>query len=98
MTQTITQTVTQTVTVPTQPPPPPGTTFGDGVHRANVDIVPATYRAQGGSSCYWARLSGFSGALADIIANSYGQTTPVVTISASDAGFESTRCGTWTRV
>jgi hypothetical protein len=94
------QTVTQTVTVTTTPPPPPGpkTSFGDGTYRVAIDIVAGTYRAPGGDSCYWARLEGFSGTLDDIIANGFGQTLPIVTISASDAGFETSRCGPWVQV
>ena len=91
-----------TVTVTTQaapPPPPPGpaTTFGDGTFRVNVDIQPGTYQGPGGDTCYWARLSGFGGTLDEIIANNFGP-TGVVTISPSDAGFQSDRCGTWHKV
>jgi hypothetical protein len=42
-------------------------------------------------------VSGFSGQLRDIIANDFGTTTPVVTISASDVGFTSNTCGAWTK-
>jgi hypothetical protein len=78
--------------------PGPRRTFGDGIYRVGKDIDPGTYRASGGSNCYWARLSGFSGNLGQIIANGIGSPHPLVTISASDVGFESQRCGTWTRV
>ena len=82
---------------PTEVPAGPATTFGDGVHVVGVDIAPGTYRGSPSGSCYWARLSGFSGELDDIIANDNSE-APIVTISASDVGFESSRCGTWTRI
>jgi hypothetical protein len=44
--------------------------------------------------CYWARLSGFTGELDDIIAN--GNNGPeIVAIDPSDAGFETRGCGDW---
>lgn len=73
------------------------TSFGDGTYIVGSDIAPGTYRAPGGDSCYWARLSGFDGTIDDILANNDGQTRPTVTISASDAGFETSGCGTWTQ-
>lgn len=75
----------------------PKTSFGTGTHRVGSDIAPGTYTAPGGSSCYWARLSGFGGSVGDIIANSIGAGSQVATIAASDAGFETRNCGTWTR-
>jgi hypothetical protein len=43
-------------------------------------------------------LSGFTGGLENIIANGNADAPTVVTIAPTDAGFESQRCGTWTRV
>jgi len=84
------------------PMPTPMTEFGEGVYRVGVDILAGTYRKVGNDSCYWARLSGFSGELADVIANDIAndnvQGPGIVTIQPSDNGFESTRCGIWTRV
>jgi len=74
----------------------PKTSFGSGTHRVGTDIAPGTYRATGGSTCYWARLSGFGGSVGDVIANNLGGGSQVVAIAASDAGFESRNCGTWT--
>ncbi len=94
-TVTLTSTVSQTVTAP---PPPPATAFGDGTFRVGSQIQPGTYQAVSpGSSCYWARLSGFDGLLGSIIANSFGSQT-IVTIQPSDAGFLSERCGAWTKI
>ena len=73
--------------------------FGSGTLTVGdaADIAPGTWSAPGGDSCYWERLSGFSGTFDDLIANDFGSTGPIVTISASDAGFDSTSCGTWTK-
>jgi len=63
-----------------------------------VDIAPGIWRSAGGDGCYWERLSGFSGSLVDIEANDFTTGGPVVVqIAASDKGFSSNRCGTWTR-
>ncbi|PRQ11630.1 hypothetical protein C1Y63_05485 [Corynebacterium sp. 13CS0277] len=71
-------------------------TFGAGTHRVGDDIAPGTYRAaHAGESCYWERLSGFTGAFEDIIANDNAQGTAIVTILPSDHGFTSRGCGTW---
>lgn len=71
--------------------------FGDGTYIVGVDIAPGTWRAQPTSSCYWARLAGFSGDLADVLANDNTSGSTIVTIAPTDKGFASTRCGTWTR-
>ena len=64
----------------------------------NVDIAPGIWRSAGGDGCYWERLTGFSGDLSDIEANDFTTGGPVVVqIAASDKGFSSSRCGTWTR-
>ncbi|WP_350258223.1 hypothetical protein [Scrofimicrobium sp. R131] len=74
-------------------------TFGSGTMVVGVDIQPGTYRSDAsGSSCYWARLSGLSGTFDDIIANGLPDGQAVVTIDPSDKAFDSTRCGTWTRI
>jgi hypothetical protein len=62
------------------------------------DIQPGTYRTRTGSpGCYYARLRGFSGSVDDILANDNTDSPAVVTIKASDKGFESQNCGTWTK-
>ena len=70
--------------------------FGDGIHRVGTDIAPGTYRAPGGDTCYWARLSGLSGEIGDVIANGRFSPNPIVAIASSDIGFETSGCGTWT--
>jgi hypothetical protein len=86
-------------TPPPPPPPDPRNSFGEGVHVVGEDVIAGvTYRTRtAADGCYWARLRGFSGDLDDIIANDIGDGVAVVTIGASDVGFESNRCGTWTR-
>jgi hypothetical protein len=97
VTRTFVSTATSTVTV-TSPPPPPAVSFGDGDFRVGVDIQPGTYQASGGSDCYWARLSGFSGSLDDIIENGIGVPHPIVTIEPSDVGFQSDMCVGWAKI
>jgi hypothetical protein len=75
-------------------PPLPRTTFGDGPFAVGEHIAPGTYTATTGETCYWERLSGFAGALEEIIDNNDpGEVT--VTIEPSDVGFLSLDCGPW---
>lgn len=78
--------------------PVPKTSFSDGIYIVGTDIQPGTYKSSGGSSCYYERLSGFGGTLDEIIANEIARGTAIVTIAASDAGFKSERCGTWSLI
>lgn len=71
--------------------------FGNGVHTIS-EIIPGTYRTEGGSNCYWARLSGGGGGIHDLISNGLPDGPATVAISGSDWGFESSGCGTWTKV
>jgi hypothetical protein len=72
------------------------TTFNDGVYIVGTDIQPGTYKSSGQGSCYYSRLAGFGGQLGDIISNENTDTAAIVTIAATDKGFKSSRCGTWT--
>lgn len=74
----------------------PASSFGSGNWAVGITIEPGTYDAPGGTSCYWARESGFTGTLTSIIANTLPVGPAVVTILATDKGFESDGCGTWT--
>jgi hypothetical protein len=71
---------------------------GDGTYRVGTQIKPGLYKSTGGSFCYWARLSGFSGSLYDINANYLGSGVTYVQILPGDVGFESSGCGAWTTV
>lgn len=86
-----------TVTVTTTPTP--RVEFPDGTYRVGPDIAPGTYRSVATSdSCYWARLRGFGGTLADIIANYFGIGPTIVAIAPTDVGFRSSSCGGWTKI
>jgi len=74
------------------------TTFGEGAYIVGTDIEPGTYRNSGSSSCYYERLSEFTGDLNAIIANGNAEEPTVVTIGPADAGFQSNDCGTWTKL
>jgi hypothetical protein len=91
---------------PTQAAPPPpaaAPTIEDGMFLVNSDIQPGRYKTTvpaGSNGCYWARLKGTGGTFGEIIANGYkdsGQQA-IVTILKSDAAFEASGCGTWTKV
>src|SRR6266487_1920953 len=82
---------------PTAKPAPSFAHFGDGTFVVGKDIKPGTYKSGGQQGCYYARLSGFGGTVDDIISNANTDTAAIVTISASDKGFQSDSCGTWTR-
>jgi hypothetical protein len=89
------------VATPTRPPipPPPATTIsGDGIYRVGIDIRPGTYRTRGSESCYWERLSGFSGEADNRITNGLLAGPQVVQILSSDAGFMTQDCATWTLI
>ena len=80
-----------------------GDEVGEGVWAIDEEIQPGTYTTEAGEgafeSCYWARLSGFSGDFDDIITN--GNIEPGsrgrIEISSSDAGAEFSGDCTWTR-
>ena len=78
----------------------PTTPLTPGLWQVGSEAAPGTWRnAPTDTGCYWARLSGFSGELKDIIANDFigDISQSIVTISASDVGFETDpACGIWT--
>lgn len=83
---------------PTATPKPTFASFGDGTYQVGKDIQPGTYRTRSASAnCYYERLKGFSGSVSDILANDNTDDPAIVTILASDKGFDSQNCGTWTK-
>lgn len=72
--------------------------FGPGVHLVGTDIQPGQYRNGGSSRCYWARLSSTSGDIDAILANDNVDGQAIVSIAPTDVAFESSRCGTWTKI
>jgi len=85
--------------VVSKPDVPPSSSILVGTWQVGVDILPGRYWTEGPrqdrSSCYWARLSGFSGSR-NILANGNTSGPSYVDIAPSDVGFE-TRC-IWVRV
>ena len=78
----------------------PGEPFTDGIYLVGIDIAPGRYRAVGLSeSCRWYRRASFGGMHSDGYESplGYGRAS-VVDIAATDAGFETSGCGTWTSV
>lgn len=102
--------ITPTPTPPPAPAPllpprstfhTPATTFTDGTFEVLVDIKPGKYKTAGPVAspvpiCYWARLKGTNGQLSDIITNGNPTGPTTVTISPSDAAFETQGCQPWT--
>lgn len=74
------------------------TSFGEGAYIVGTDIDPGTYRNSGGTGCYYERLRDFTGDMNSIIANNNTDNPTVVEIAPSDAGFQSSSCGTWTKL
>lgn len=73
------------------------TEFGDGFYIVGEDIKPGTYRSRVPAECYWARYRDFND---DLIENGLADLPRIyeVKIKATDALFESSGCGTWSRV
>jgi hypothetical protein len=97
--------VTPTPLITPSPTPSPAATpsptaefveFYDDTYTVPSDLPPGTYRTRDTTDgCYWARLKGFGGSTSDIIANDFATGYVVVTIKATDKGFESDNCGMW---
>lgn len=76
--------------------PPAVTTFGDGIWIVGADASRYVPHRRLTRLVLRARLSGFGGTFGEIIANEIGVEPLTVTIDGSGAGFESSRCGSWT--
>lgn len=90
---------TKTVTKTVAPPPPPGpktSIENNGTYMVNKEIAAGTYRTDGKSGCYWARLRSFN--TNDIIDNNVGDGPQVVRILPTDAAFMTRSCGTWHKI
>jgi hypothetical protein len=72
------------------------TSFAGGVRVVGRDTSAGVYHAEGSSSCYYVWKTG-TDANADIIDNNIVQGPATVTLNDGDV-FESSRCGTWTKV
>jgi hypothetical protein len=69
--------------------------FGDGTWEVGSDIAPGTYRAPGGSGCYWAILNGPPTGEHDNIEENGGFSKNVVVTVSEGQWFETNRCGDW---
>ena len=77
---------------------PAGPISDDGTYIVGSDVSPGTWRSSGGSGCYAARLAGFGGTLDEVITNEISTGGELImTIAASDVGFQTSGCGTWTK-
>ena len=75
--------------------------ISDGVWVVGSEMAAGTWSSSnsGSDSCYWARVRGFGGTNQEIISNYFGSSASLlVTVSSSDTGFTTTRCGTWTKI
>ena len=71
--------------------------FGPGTYFIDMDVAPGVYRSSAAGQCSWARLGSFGGKAKDAIETGSAVGRQQVTIVATDAGFTSEGCGTWTR-
>jgi hypothetical protein len=77
----------------------PEADFGDGTWIVGSDIAPGLWRNDDSSDlCLWQRLSGFGGEFEDIIASNLTEEVATVEVSATDVGFDTLDCGTWTKI
>jgi hypothetical protein len=68
----------------------------EGIYAVGQQIAPGTYTSTSSSdSCYWERLSDFSGTFDGIIANDFAEGQQIVTIESTDVGFSTSGCGKW---
>lgn len=71
--------------------------FGAGTWIVGNQVPPGTYRNSGfNDGCHWERVSGFSGAIGDVIAGRTDSVRQIVEIKPTDAGFRTnSECGIW---
>jgi hypothetical protein len=76
-------------------PPVPSTTFGDGDWIVGDEIPPGRYATAGGPGCSWARASGFTHTLEELITTGQAEGPVVIDVEPTDARISSRACGTW---
>lgn len=74
---------------------PSSTIPGSGTYAVGVDIQPGSYASSNSGYCSWYRLSNFSGSNNIIASDNTASGKMYVTISASDVGFKTNSCSTW---
>lgn len=72
------------------------TQFGGGTYIVGTDIQPGIYKSSAPIGCYWKRLADFYGNTDTFIDSDISKSQAVVQIDATDKGFSSVKCGTWT--
>lgn len=84
---------------PTPAPPSPSSAFGPGTHLVGTDITARRYYSDPRSGCFWERLSGLGGTLAEVITNQFigfDSRQEIVAIQQSDLAFKTDAdCGDW---
>ena len=75
-------------------------TFGHGTWAVESEIASGTYAADvpDGSTCFWSRLSAFTGEPTDFVTTEIAVGRSVTTLRHFDAGFYSDGCGVWNLV
>ena len=75
-------------------------TFGHGTWAVETEIPAGTYAADvpDGSTCFWSRLSAFTGEPTDFVTTEIAVGRSVTTLQHFDAGFYSDGCGVWNLV
>jgi hypothetical protein len=69
----------------------------DGTHIVGQDMEPGTYRTKpSAKDCYWSRTTGGGGIVANDMVG-FASAGVTVTVYAGE-GFESNRCGVWTKI
>ncbi len=76
------------------------TSFTRGTWAVNDEVAPGTYVSDipDGSTCFWSRLSAFTGETSDFLTSDLAVGHSVMTILPYDTGFYSDGCGTWTQI
>jgi hypothetical protein len=72
--------------------------FDDGTYLVGSDLQPGTYRATGGRSCSWERLSDLTGDYDAMLAMDFPDGQAYVELLPTDVAFSVEGCGTWSRV
>ncbi len=76
--------------------PKPAAKITDGTWAVNDEIAPGLWQASKPAKCYWERVSDFTSSFSSIISNEYEG--GLAQIEPTDVGFNSSGCGTWTKV
>jgi curved DNA-binding protein CbpA len=87
---------TQILTPPSSSPEDP---FGPGTWLVNQEIGPGLWQNSDSSEgCSWSRLKALDGGPNALGDTGFGYTTIVIEINKADRAFDSSGCGTWTRI